>query len=70
MGRTRYNRISQILHPLEKKTITLDTLRRNIMVNIGCSGKIINDTINFMVELGLIRETTKGWEVLRSKAEL
>ena len=56
-GRTRYNKMSKLLEPIVGQTIHMDKIRFKIMINIGTSEKLIHDTLRFMIDTGLIKET-------------
>ena len=55
-GRSRYNRIVKLLKPLVGKTIPLHKIQRLIMIEIGTSDKVVQETSRFMVDLGMIVE--------------
>ena len=55
-NRTKYNKIVNLLKPIIGQTISLDKLRRRIMIDIGASDIVVHETISLMMELGLIRE--------------
>ena len=56
-GRTRYNKICELLKPLLGQTFHMDKIRRRIMIDIGTSEQVITETMRLMIDLGLIRET-------------
>ena len=56
-GRTRYNKIKKLLKPMVGKTMHIDKIRRQIMIEIGTSEIVVRDTARFMIDLGLIKET-------------
>jgi len=39
------------------KTMHIDKIRRQIMIEIGTSEIVVRDTARFMIDLGLIKET-------------
>jgi len=59
-GRTRYNKIKQLLKPIIGKTMHSDKIRRRVMIDIGTSESVITETMHLMIELGMIREV-KPW---------
>ena len=56
-GRTRYNKMVQLLKPLVGQTIPMAKIQRKIMIEIGTSDIVVRDTLRFMIDLGLIHET-------------
>ena len=56
-GRTRYNKMVKLLKPLVGQKIHMDKIRFKIMINIGTSEKLITETLRFMIDTGLIKET-------------
>ncbi len=70
-GRTRYNKICKLLKPIVGTKIPLQYLQRRVMIDIGSSSNVIRETINLMLELGLIKEISdRVYKVLRSEAIL
>jgi len=70
-GRTRYNKICKLLKPIVGTKIPLQYLQRRVMIDIGSSSNVIRETINLMLELGLIKEISdRVYKVLRSEAQL
>ena len=55
-GRSRYNRMVNLLRPLVGRKMHIDKIRRKIIINIGTSEKLIGDTLRFMIDTGLIVE--------------
>ncbi len=70
-GRTRYNKICKLLKPIVGTKIPLQYLQRRVMIDIGSSSNVIRETINLMLELGLIKEISdRVYKVSRSEAIL
>ena len=55
-GRTRYNRMVKLLEPLVGQKIPMGNIQRKIMIEIGTSPKVVQETLRFMIDLGLIVE--------------
>ncbi len=55
-GRTRYNRMIQLLKPLVGQSIPMGKIQKKIMIEIGTSQKVVQETLRFMIDMGLIRE--------------
>ena len=55
-GRTRYNKMVNLLRPLVGQKMHMDSIRRKVIINIGTSEKLIGDTLRFMIDTGLIVE--------------
>ena len=55
-GRTRYNKMVNLLKPLVGKTMHIDLISRKIKINIGTSDTLVRDTLRFMIDTGLIHE--------------
>ena len=69
-GRTRYNKMVNLLRPLVGKEMNMDLIRRKIIINIGTSEKLIGDTLRFMIDTGLIVERKHMiFEVLKAELE-
>ena len=69
-GRTRYNKMVNLLRPLVGKEMNMDLIRRKIIINIGTSEKLIGDTLRFMIDTGLIVERRHMiFEVLKAELE-
>ena len=56
-GRTRYNKMVKLLMPLVGQTLHMDKIRRKIMIEIGTSDNVVRDSLRFMIDMGLIKET-------------
>lgn len=56
-GRTRYNKMVQLLKPLVGQTLHIEKLRKEIMIEIGTSETVVRESLKFMIDLGLIHET-------------
>ena len=69
-GRTRYNKMVNLLRPLVGREMNMDLIRRKIIINIGTSEKLIGDTLRFMIDTGLIIERRHMiFEVLKAELE-
>ena len=69
-GRSRYNRMVNLLRPLVGRKMHIDKIRRKIIINIGTSEKLIGDTLRFMIDTGLIVERDHLiFEVLMAELE-
>ena len=69
-GRSRYNRMVNLLRPLVGRKMHIDKIRRKIIINIGTSEKLIGDTLRFMIDTGLIVEREHLiFEVLMAELE-
>jgi len=69
-GRTRYNRMIKLLEPLVGQKIPMGKIQRRIMIEIGTSQKIVQETLRFMIDLGLIVERDHMiFEVMMCKLE-
>lgn len=55
-GRTRYNKMVQLLKPLVGKKLRMSEIQRKIMINIGTSETVVRESLKFMIDLGLIKE--------------
>ena len=55
-GRSRYNKICKLLKPIVNQDISLNRLRRRVMIEIGCGDKLVGESISLMINLGLIYE--------------
>lgn len=55
-GRTRYNRMINLLKPLVGQTINMGAIQKRIMIEIGTSPKVVQETLRFMIDMGLIIE--------------
>ena len=70
-GRTRYNKITKLLDPIVGKTIPLMKLKRRVIIDIGSSDNVIRETIQLMIDLGLIVEKSNmQFKIISSKADL
>ena len=56
MGKTRYNRVSEMLKPIVGQKISRKMLMRHIMVHIGSTNALIRDTMKLMINLEMIHE--------------
>ena len=67
--RTRYNKIVKLLKPLVGQVLPMGKISRQIMIEIGTSSSVVQETLSFMIELGLIKETEHMiFEVMRADA--
>ena len=57
-GRTRYNKIVKMLQPLVGMTLHMNKISRKIMIHVGTSETVVRETLRFMIDLGLIKETS------------
>ena len=55
-GRTRYNKVTNVLRPIVGQKIHLYKLRRRIMIDIGSSEEVVGECVGLMINLCLIRE--------------
>ena len=55
-GRSRYNKILKLLKPLVGQTLPLHKIERLIMIEIGTTDNVIQQTTRFMIDLGMIIE--------------
>ena len=70
-GRTRYNKVTKLLEPIVGKTIPLGKIKRRVMIDIGSSEGVIRETIQLMIDLGLIVERSNlNYEIISNKADL
>ncbi len=71
MGRTRYNRVCEMLEPIVGKTYHKNKIWRRIVVEIGASERLVRETMNLMITLGLIKEVKQDmYKVISSKADI
>ena len=69
-GRSRYNKMVQLLKPLVGQKLHMDKIRRKIIINIGTSETLIGDTLRFMIDTGLIIERKHMiFEILKAELE-
>ena len=57
-GRTRYAKVCNLLKPILGKKKTLGELQRRVMIDVGSSPSVIKESIQLMIDLGLIVETS------------
>ena len=70
-GRTRYNKITQLLEPIVGKTLHKDLIWRRIMIDIGSSRNVIREVMQGMIDLGLIKETKENYyKVISCEADI
>ena len=70
-GRTRYNKIKQLLKPVVGQELPLHKLQRRVMIEIGTSQSVIEETIRLMIDLGLIHETKHlVFKVVNNEADI
>ena len=70
-GRTRYNKICNLLEPIVGKTMHLNKIRRRVMIDIGTSPLVVEESVKLMIELGLIKETDHMvFMIIRNKANI
>ena len=55
-GRSRYNKIKQLLEPIVGQTLHVEKIRKRIMIEIGTSDQVIYETMKLMIDLGMIAE--------------
>jgi hypothetical protein len=55
-GRSRYQKIKNMLAPFVGEEFSLREIQRMVMINIGSSGKTLREIPRFMIDLGLIKE--------------
>jgi len=55
-GRTRYNKMVNLLKPLVGQRLPMGAISRKIKINIGTSDTLVRETLKFMIEMGLIKE--------------
>lgn len=65
-GRSRYNKISEMLKPFVDDTMHVNRMWRIIMVNIGSSRTLIREVFNDMLSLGLISEVEENFYKVHS----
>ncbi|MCP3686644.1 MAG: hypothetical protein GY861_28735 [bacterium] len=71
MGRTRYNRISELLKPIVGKTLHKNKIWRRIVIDIGASETLVRESMNLMITLGLIQEVKQDYfKVISNKADI
>ncbi len=71
MGRTRYNRISELLKPIVGKTLHKNKIWRRIVIDIGASETLVRESMNLMITLGLIQEVKQDYfKVISHKADI
>jgi len=69
-GRTRYNKMVNLLKPLVGKRLPMGTISRKIKINIGTSDTLVRETLKFMIEMGLIKETSHMvFEIISAELE-
>ena len=69
-GRTRYNKMVKLLEPLVGQTLSMEKIRRKIMIEIGTTENVIHDTLRFMIDLGLIHEVKHMvFKIMNAKLE-
>jgi len=56
-GRSRYNKMINILKPWIGETKHISQIRRMIAIDIGISEGVIQSSLRFMINTGLITET-------------
>ena len=55
-GRSKYNKVCELLRPIVGQEVGINTLWRMIMIEVGATDKTIRDTFKLMLSLGLIQE--------------
>lgn len=71
MGKTRYNKIQEILKDIVGKTYHVNKLWQRIMVYIGSDRRTIRESMNTMITLGLIQEVKENhYKILRCEADI
>lgn len=71
MGRTRYNRISELLKPIVGQTLHKNKIWRRIVVEIGVSEALVRESMNLMITLGMIYEVEQDYyKVASHKADI
>ena len=69
-GRTRYNKMVKLLLPLVGKKLRMLELQRKIMINIGTSENVVRESLRFMIDTGLVKETDHlVFKVMNKKLE-
>ena len=57
-GANRYKRAAELLKTFDKKTLTMNNIRRLIIMNLGSDEqKCVQPYLRIMIETGLIKET-------------
>ena len=70
-GRTRYNKVKQILKPIVGQTMHMEKIRRRVIIDVGSSDTVVMETMRLMIDLGLIREVSAFmFKVERCEADI
>ena len=70
-GRTRYNKITELLKPIVGQTLELHKLKNRVRIEIGTSEVVVEECLRLMMDLGLINEVSNlKFKVIRSEAEI
>ena len=60
----------KLLDPLVGEIVSMGTIRKKILINIGTSDKLIRETLRFMIDLGMIVERSHlMFEVMKMPEE-
>lgn len=55
--RTRYSKLVRLLKEFKGKTMKLDKIKFQVMINVGSSENVIQESLRLMIDTGLITET-------------
>lgn len=55
--RTRYSKLVRLLKEFKGKTMKLDKIKFQVMINVGSSEQVIQESLRLMIDTGLITET-------------
>ena len=70
-GRTRYNKVVKLLEPIVGQTLSIDKLKRRVMIEVGTSDICVDEVMRLMINLGLIREVSHlMFKVVSSEADI
>lgn len=71
MGKTRYNKVKEILRDIVGQTYHKNKMWRRIMIHIGSDERTLRETMRLMITLGLIQEVKENYyKVLNYKADI
>jgi hypothetical protein len=71
MGKTRYNKIKELLKPIVGKTLDVNKLWRRIIIEVGSDNRTIREYMNTMISLGMITEDKENYyKIVSNEADI
>lgn len=71
MGKSRYNKATELLKPIVGETIGVNKIWRRIMIEVGSDDRTIREMMELMIKLGMIREVDQNYYlVIKDKANI